>query len=82
MWANLPESTSTTGALESEELSSEAKAAAGINIQLTSKTFNFLTANYNDQNPAAAKYTNDWGVNNYGGIYQDYYPTQRASRAR
>ena len=77
VWANLPEATSTTGALESEAIASEAKAAAGINIQLTTKTFNFLTANYNDQNPAAAKYTNDWGVNNYGGIYQDYYPTQQ-----
>ena len=40
------------------------------------KTFNFLTANYNDQNPAAKKYANDWGVNNFGGINIDYYPTQ------
>lgn len=76
VWANLPESASTTGALESEAIASEAKSAAGITISLTTKTFNFLTANYNNQNPAATKYTNDWGVNNYGGIYQDYYPTQ------
>ncbi len=75
-WANQPEATATTGVLESEALASEAKQAAGININLQTKTFNFLTANYNDQNPAAAKYTNDWGVNNFGGIYQDYYPTQ------
>ncbi len=65
----------TTGALESEVVASEAKSAAGINITLQTKTFNFLTANYNNANPAAAKYTNDWGVNNYGGLFTDYYPT-------
>jgi peptide/nickel transport system substrate-binding protein len=75
-WANQPSSVSTTGALESEVISSEAKTAAGINIVLQTKTFNFLTSNYNDQNPGAAKYTSDWGVNNYGGLFEDYYPTQ------
>lgn len=76
VWANLPESVATTGALESEVIASEAKQAAGINIQLQTKTFNFLISNYNDQNPAATKYTNDWGVNNYGGLFEDFYPTQ------
>ena len=75
VWANQPESVSTTGALESEVVASQAKQSAGIDIQLQTKTFNFLTANYNDANPAAAKYTNDWGVNNYGGLFTDYYPT-------
>ncbi len=75
VWANQPESASTTGVLESEALASIAKQAAGINIVLQTKTFNFLTSNYNNQNPAASKYTNDWGVNNYGGLYMDYYPT-------
>jgi peptide/nickel transport system substrate-binding protein len=75
VWANQPESVQTTGALESEVVASEAKQAAGIDITLQTKTFNFLTSNYNDQNPAAAKYTNDWGVNNYGGLFTDYYPT-------
>ncbi len=75
VWANQPESASTTGVLESEALASIAKQAAGINIVLQTKTFNFLTSNYNNQNPAATKYTNDWGVNNYGGLYMDYYPT-------
>ena len=56
-------------------VSSEAKQGAGINITLQTKSFNFLTSNYNDDNPAAAKYTNDWGVNNYGGLFTDYYPT-------
>jgi peptide/nickel transport system substrate-binding protein len=75
VWANEPEAVATTGALESEVLSSEAKAAAGIDITLQTKAFNFLTADYNDDNPAAVKYTNDWGVNNYGGLFVDYYPT-------
>jgi len=75
VWANQPESVATTGALESEVVASEAKQAAGINITLQTKSFNFLVSNYNDQNPAASKYTNDWGVNNYGGLFTDYYPT-------
>ncbi|MGH2913424.1 MAG: ABC transporter substrate-binding protein [Solirubrobacteraceae bacterium] len=75
VWASQPQSVSTTGALESEVVASEAKQAAGINIQLQTKTFNFLISNYNDANPAGAKYTNDWGVNNYGGLFTDYYPT-------
>ena len=40
-----------------------------------SKTFNYIIANYNDANPADAKYTNDWGVINFGGFTDDYYPT-------
>jgi peptide/nickel transport system substrate-binding protein len=76
VWANVPESVSSTGVLESEALGSQAKQSAGINIQFVTKTFNFLAENYNDANPAASKFTNDWGVNNYGGLFQDYYPTQ------
>ncbi len=76
VWANLPKNVSSVGELESSAFAGEAKKAAGITVTLVSKTFNFLTSNYNNQNPAAAKYVNDWGVNNYGGIYTDYYPTQ------
>ncbi len=75
VWANLPESTASTGVLESQAFASEAKSAAGINVSFVTKTFNFLTANYNNANPAAAKYVNDWAVNNYGGIFMNYYPT-------
>jgi len=75
-WANQPEQVSSVGALESEAFASEAKQAAGVNVQLVTKPFNFLIANYNDANPGAVKYTNDWGVNNYGGLFMDYYPTQ------
>jgi peptide/nickel transport system substrate-binding protein len=76
VWANVPKATSQTAVLESEALASQAKQSAGINIQFVTKTFNFLAENYNDANPAASKYTNDWGVNNFGGLFQDYYPTQ------
>jgi peptide/nickel transport system substrate-binding protein len=76
VWANVPESVASTGVLESDAFSSQAKASAGVDIELSTKTFNFLTTNYNDANPAAKKYTNDWAVNNFGGIQFDYYPTQ------
>jgi peptide/nickel transport system substrate-binding protein len=75
VWANQPEAVSSSGALESEVVASEAKQAAGINIKLQTKTFNFLVQNYNNANPAAAKYVNDWGVNNFGGLFTDFYPT-------
>jgi len=78
-WANQPEQVSSVGALESEAFASEAKQAAGVNVQLLTKPFNFLIANYNDSNPAAVKYTNQWGVNNYGGLFMDYYPTQEGT---
>jgi peptide/nickel transport system substrate-binding protein len=76
VWAHLPESVASTGVLESEAFASEARRAAGIDVTLVAKPFNFLIANYNNQNPAAAKYVDDWGVNNYGGVEVDYYPTQ------
>jgi peptide/nickel transport system substrate-binding protein len=76
VWANQPESASATGVLESYAFGSEAKKAAGIDVTFQTKTFDFLTQNYNNQNPAAKKYQSDWGVNNYGGINSDYYPTQ------
>jgi peptide/nickel transport system substrate-binding protein len=78
-WANQPESVQSFGALESEAYSSEAKKAAGINITLQTKTFNFLISDYNNVNPAAAKYTNSWGVNNYGGLFTDFYPTGKGT---
>ncbi len=79
VWGNQPSSVSTEGALESEVLSSIAKSAAGINIELQTKTFNFLVSNYTNTNPANAKYTNDWGANNYGGLFEDYYATADGS---
>jgi peptide/nickel transport system substrate-binding protein len=74
-WANQPKSVSSVGALESEVLASEAKEKAGINIELQTKQFNFLVSEYDDANPAAVKNEGEWGVNNYGGLFTDYYPT-------
>jgi peptide/nickel transport system substrate-binding protein len=76
VWANQPESAASTGVLESYAFGSEAKKAAGIDVVFQTKSFDFLTSNYNNQNPASKKYVNDWGVNNYGGINTDYYPTE------
>jgi peptide/nickel transport system substrate-binding protein len=76
VWANPPSSFSSTAPLESEALSSVAKQDAGINISFVTKTFNFLVSEYTNTVPAGLKNHNAWGVNNYGGLYQDYYPTQ------
>jgi peptide/nickel transport system substrate-binding protein len=75
VWADQPESAAAASALEGEAFESSAKSA-GIDVTLQTKDFDFLVSNYNDQNPAAKKYFDDWGVNNYGGINTDYYPTE------
>jgi peptide/nickel transport system substrate-binding protein len=75
VWANPPASTSSVGVSESQLFASEARRAAGVDVKLASEPFSFLIANYDDQNPASAAYDNDWGVNDYGGIYTEYYPT-------
>jgi peptide/nickel transport system substrate-binding protein len=75
-WFYLPTTQTPSSSLESEAFASEAKEAAGINVILGSKTFNFLTSTYSDAIPSDAKYDNAWGVNNFGGFTEDYYPTQ------
>lgn len=75
VWGNQPESASPASVLASEAIASEAKQAAGINIQLVTKTFNFLVSEWTNTVPAGLKNHNAWGVNNYGGLYEDYYPT-------
>ncbi len=75
-WFYVPPTQTPSSSLESEAFASEAKQAAGINIELRSKTVNFIVQNYNDADPSDAKYTNDWGVVNFGGFTGSYYPTQ------
>jgi len=75
VWVYIPASEAPVAPLTSEAFASEAKSAAGINVSLSVKTFNFAFANYNDATPAGAKYVNDWGVNDFGGFTDDYYPT-------
>ncbi len=74
VWANV--AGSRVGTLESRIFAADAQHAAGIDVSFVNGKFGFLTADYNDQNPAASRYVNDWGVNNFGGVYTDYYPTQ------
>jgi len=74
-WFYIPPAETPSSSLESEAFASAAKESAGINIQLQSKTFNYLVANFNDADPADNKYINDWGVVNFGGFTDSYYPT-------
>ena len=64
--------------LTDEAVTSEAKQAAGINIQLFQKTFNYIASNYNNADPSVAKYTNDWAVENFSGYTDSPYPTQNS----
>jgi peptide/nickel transport system substrate-binding protein len=74
-WYYIPPSNQVQESLESEAFASEAKEAAGINVQLKEKTFNYIIANFDDANPADKKYTNLWGVQDFGGFTLDADPT-------
>ena len=76
VWANVASPASQVGTLESQIFAADARRAAGIGVSFVSGRFSFLTADYNDANPAAGAYVNAWAVNNFGGVYSDYYPTQ------
>ena len=65
-------------ALTDEAITSEAKQAAGINIQLFQKTFNYIASNLNDPDPSVAKYINTWGVEDFDGYTDNAYPTQNS----
>ena len=77
-WATETEAAGPFVSLTDEAVTSEAKQAAGINIQLFQKTFNYIASNYNDADPSVAKYTNDWAVENFSGYTDNPYPTQNA----
>jgi peptide/nickel transport system substrate-binding protein len=64
--------------LTDEAITSEAKKAAGINIALHQKTFNYIASNFNDADPSVAKFTNTWGVENFSGYVNSPYPTQNS----
>jgi peptide/nickel transport system substrate-binding protein len=76
-WFAIPTSESPSSSLESEAYESAAKQA-GIKITLQQKQFNFIVTNYNDADPSDRKFDNDWGVINFGGYTDDYYPTQNS----
>ena len=73
-WVDTPQSELPSSPLEGEALSSEAKSAAGINLELETKTFNYQISNYDDADPSTVKNADQWGVANYGGFFYDYYP--------
>ena len=64
--------------LTDEAVTSEAKKAAGINIALHQKTFNYIASNFNDPDPSVAKFINTWGVENFSGYTNEPYPTQNS----
>lgn len=63
--------------LESDAFASAAKQA-GIQIQQGAKTFNFQIQNFNNTNPAAAQFTNQWGMANWGEYGTTPYPTEQS----
>ena len=77
-WATQTVASAPFVSLVDETITSEAKQAAGINVQLFQKTFNYISSNYNDADPSVAKYDNSWGVENYSGFTDNVYPTQNA----
>jgi peptide/nickel transport system substrate-binding protein len=76
VWGDLPSEVSSTSPLESEAFASVAKKYGGIDITFATKPLNFLASQWANDNPAGQKNHDDWGVNNYGGVFEDYYPTQ------
>jgi peptide/nickel transport system substrate-binding protein len=77
-WATETAAAGPYVSLTDEAVTSEAKQAAGINIKLFQKTFNYIASNYNNADPSVAKYTNDWAVENFSGYTDSPYPTQNS----
>jgi peptide/nickel transport system substrate-binding protein len=77
-WATETAAAGPYVSLTDEAVTSEAKQAAGINIQLSQKTFNYIASNYNNADPSVAKFTNDWAVENFSGYTDQPYPTQNS----
>lgn len=57
---------------ECETFASEAKLV-GVDVQLISKTFDFILNAYDD--PTTPRNDNDWASEDYGGFTDAYYPT-------
>ena len=74
-WVDLPASQSATSVAEGQALAAEAKSAAGIDVELETKPFNFQIANYDDANRSGARNRDDWAIANNGGFFYDFYPT-------
>ena len=75
VWANQPESVSSTGALESEALASDGQAAGRHQHQPADQDVQLPGLQLHEHQPRRPQAEDDWGVNNYGGLFIDYYPT-------
>ena len=73
-WIDVPQSQVPSSPLEGQAFSSEAKAAAGVDVELQTKTFNYQEANYDDADPSDVKNENSWAISNFGGFSYDFYP--------
>ncbi len=76
-WYSTPASETESIAVESEAFASTAKQV-GIEITLGTKTFDFQIQNFNDGNPGASHYENQWGVANWGEYGTTPYPTEES----
>ncbi len=47
-----------------------------IQVEQGTKTFNFQIENFNNTNPAAAQYTDQWAMSNWGEYGTTPYPTE------
>jgi peptide/nickel transport system substrate-binding protein len=77
-WDTLTTASGPYISLTDEAVTSEAKQAAGINVSLAQKTFNYVDTNDNVADPSVAKFNNAWGVENFNGYTDNAYPTQNA----
>lgn len=77
-WYTLTSASGPYIPLTDETIASQAKQSAGINISLHQETFNYVASNFNDPDPADAKYINTWGVENFNGYTDQPYPTQNS----
>jgi peptide/nickel transport system substrate-binding protein len=74
-WVDLPPSQSPSSVPEGEAFAAQAKSAAGIDVELETKPFNFQIASYNDADPSNAGSENEWAIANNGGFFYDFYPS-------
>jgi peptide/nickel transport system substrate-binding protein len=74
-WVDLPQSQSPTSVPEGQAFAAEANSAAGIDVELETKPFDFQIASFNDADPSNAGNRNAWAIANDGGFFYDLFPT-------
>jgi peptide/nickel transport system substrate-binding protein len=74
-WIDLPPSQAPASVPEGEAFAAEARSAAGIDVELETKPFNFQITNYNDADRSSAGNRDKWAIANDGAFFYDFYPT-------